>query len=68
MKNVNSRDIYDTFHSSDVVYNLAVVLDTIGKKISKMSYSEISSFLQKADIERSRILSAVTVKIKLFKH
>ncbi len=57
-------DIYDTFHSSDVVYNLAVVLDTIGKKISKMSYSEISSFLQKADIERSRILSAVTVKIK----
>jgi type IV secretion system protein VirD4 len=57
-------DIYDVFHSDDVVYNLAVVLDTIGKKISKMSYSEISSYLQKADVERSRILSAITGKIK----
>lgn len=59
-------DIYDTFHSDDVVYNLAVVLDTIGGKISKMSYSEISSWLQKSDIERSQILSALTIKIKAF--
>lgn len=57
-------DIYDTFHNDDVVYNLAVVLDTLGKDIPKMSYSEISAFLQRADAERSRILGAVTAKIK----
>lgn len=57
-------DIYDVFHSDDVVYNLAVVQDTMGKQISKMSYSEIACFLQKADVERCRILSAVSVKIK----
>lgn len=57
-------DIYDILHSDDVVYNLAVVLDTLGKDIPKMSYSELSAFLQKADAERSRILSAVIVKIK----
>lgn len=57
-------DIYGIFHSDDVVYGLAVVLDTIGKKIPPMSYSEISTWLQKADAERSRILSAITVKIK----
>jgi hypothetical protein len=27
-----------------VVYNLAVVLDTIGKKIPNMSYREIAAF------------------------
>ncbi len=57
-------DIYDVFHSDDVVYNLAVVLDTLGKSIPKMSYSEISTFLRIADAERSRVLSAVTGKIK----
>jgi type IV secretion system protein VirD4 len=57
-------DIYSTFHTDDVVYSLAVVLDTIGKKIPPMSYYEISSWLQKSDAERSRILSAINVKIK----
>jgi type IV secretion system protein VirD4 len=57
-------EINDVFHNADVVYNLAVVLDTVGGKISKMSYSEIASFLEKTDAERSRILSAVTAKIK----
>ncbi len=57
-------DIYSTFHSDDVVYNLAVVLDTIGKQIPKMAYSEIAHFLQKADAERSRILTAITSQLK----
>ena len=58
-------DLYSTFHSDDVVYNLAVVLDTIGKRIPKMSYSEIASWLQRADAERSRVLTSVTSQLKL---
>lgn len=57
-------EIYDAFHKDDVVYNLAVVLDTVGGRIAPMSYSEIASWLQKPDAERSRILSAVTAKTK----
>ncbi len=57
-------DLYSTFHSDDTVYNLAVVLDTIGKKIPKMSYSEIASWLQRVDAERSRVLNSVTTHLK----
>ncbi len=57
-------DLYPTFHADDVAYNLAVVLDTIGKRIPPMAYNEISAFLQKADAERSRILTAVTSQLK----
>jgi type IV secretion system protein VirD4 len=57
-------EIYRTFHTDDVVYNLAVVLDTIGKRIPKLSYMEIAAFLQKADAERSRILTAITSQLK----
>ena len=42
------------------MYNLAVVIDTIGKRIPKMAYGEIASFLQKEDVERSRILTTIT--------
>lgn len=60
----NFADLYSTFHTDDVVYNLAVVLDTIGKRIPKMSYTEISAFLQKADAERSRVLTSITSQLK----
>jgi type IV secretion system protein VirD4 len=52
--------IYPTLHSDDVVYSLAVVLDTIGKKIPKLAYSEISAWLQKEERVRSQILSRIT--------
>ena len=55
-----------TTHSDDVVYNLAVVLDTVGKKLPKMAYGEISSFLQKADKERSGVLSTANSYLKAF--
>jgi type IV secretion system protein VirD4 len=57
-------DLITTFHADDVIYNLAVVLDTIGKRIPKMSYMEIASFLQKSDVERSRILTTITSQLK----
>ncbi|MFG2064499.1 type IV secretory system conjugative DNA transfer family protein [Micromonospora sp. NPDC048871] len=58
--------VYVTMHSDDVIYNLAVVLDTIGKKIPKMSYSEIADFLQREDVTRSRILTHLTSHLKTF--
>ncbi len=57
-------DLYNVIHSDDVVYNLAVVLDTIGKEIPKLSYTEIASFLQRADADRSRIINLVSSKLK----
>lgn len=51
------RELVKTLNSDDVVYALAVVLDTIGKKIPKFAYSEISAFLQNSDPDRSRIVA-----------
>lgn len=56
--------IYPTLHSDDVVYTLAVVLDTAGKKIPKLSYSEIASYLQKEEKVRSRLLTVLTSNLK----
>ncbi len=53
------RKLVDVFYSDDVVYSLAVVLDTIGKKIPKSSYKFISAFLQMKDETRSKILATV---------
>lgn len=55
-----------TLHSDDVIYNLAVVLETLGKSIPHLAYSEISSFLQRADKERSGVLSTAVSYLKAF--
>ncbi|MDO5968870.1 type IV secretory system conjugative DNA transfer family protein [Flavivirga aquimarina] len=62
----NYSKLYNVLHSDDVVYNLAVVLDTLGKEIHPMAYAEIASFLQKADKERSGVLSTATSYLKAF--
>lgn len=43
--------------SDDVVYNLAVLLDTRGKTMEPQSYQSISGFLQCLDRDRSGILA-----------
>ena len=87
--------LWSTCHSDDVVYNLAVVLDTLEnatkkkrkeKKVeqtsdpgaieqspiteqptlSAMAYSEIAAFLQKADKERSGVLSTTNSYLNAF--
>jgi len=57
-------ELYTTFHTEDVVYSLAVVLDTIGKKIPRLAYAGIATFLQRADAERSRIVMSLTSQLK----
>jgi type IV secretion system protein VirD4 len=62
----NISKIMDTLMSDDTVYNLAVVLDTIGKKLNKMSYREIASFLQMPDITRGGVQATTLSYLKTF--
>ncbi|MCH2546414.1 MAG: type IV secretory system conjugative DNA transfer family protein [Alphaproteobacteria bacterium] len=59
-------EVVRTMRSDDVVYNLAVVLDTIGKKIHPVSYMNIAAFLQKADKERSGCVSTLNSGLELW--
>lgn len=59
-------EVVRTMRSDDVVYNLAVVLDTVGKKIHPVSYMNIAAFLQKADKERSGCVSTLNSGLELW--
>jgi type IV secretion system protein VirD4 len=59
-------EVVRTLRSDDVVYNLAVILDTIGKDIHPVAYMNIASFLQKADKERSGVISTLNSKLELW--
>jgi type IV secretion system protein VirD4 len=59
-----SDDIYRTLHGEDVIYSLAVVLDTIGRKILPRSYTTIARFLEKDDRVRARILARATAAVE----
>lgn len=59
-------EVVRTMRSDDVVYNLAVVLDTIGGKIHPVSYMNIAAFLQKADKERSGVVSTLNSSLELW--
>jgi type IV secretion system protein VirD4 len=59
-------EIVRTMRSDDVVYSLAVVLDTMGKKIHPVSYMNIAAFLQKADKERSGVISTMNSGLELW--
>lgn len=53
----NLGGVVDALSGDDVVYNLAVVIDTIGGKIPPLTYSDINGFLQLKDPFRSEILA-----------
>ena len=55
-----------TLRNDDVVYNLAVVLDTMGKKIHPVSYMNIASYLQKPDKERGSVTSTANSALELW--
>lgn len=59
-------EVVRTMRSDDVVYNLAVVLDTIGKYIHPVAYMNIAAFLQKADKERSGVVSTLNSGLELW--
>lgn len=59
-------EVVRTMRSDDVVYNLAVVLDTIGKYLHPVAYMNIAAFLQKADKERSGVISTLNSGLELW--
>lgn len=59
-------EVVRTMRSDDVVYNLAVVLDTLGKIIHPVAYMNIAAFLQKADKERSGVISTLNSSLELW--
>ncbi len=59
-------EVVRTMRSDDVVYNLAVVLDTMGKIIHPVGYMNIAAFLQKADKERSGVVSTMNSSLELW--
>lgn len=51
----------------DVVYNIAVLLDTVGKQMRELAYQEFTSFLQLAEREtRPSVLATAQSYIKTF--
>ena len=59
-------EITRTLRSDDVTYNLAVVLDTLGGVIHPVSYMNLAAFLQKADKERSGVISTLNSELELW--
>lgn len=49
-----------------MVYNLAVVLDTMGKQIHPVSYMNIAAYLQKPDKERGSVTSTANSSLELW--
>lgn len=65
-KNQSFGEVVRTMRSDDVVYNLAVVLDTMGNEIHPVSYMNLAAFLQKADKERSGVISTMNSTLELW--
>jgi len=59
-------EVVRTMRSDDVVYNLAVVLDTIGNDLHPVAYMNIAAFLQKAEKERSGVISTMNSRLELW--
>ena len=59
-------EVVRTLRNDDVSYNLAVVLDTMGKKIHPVSYMNIASYLQKPDKERGSVTSTANSSLELW--
>jgi len=63
----NFNELRKMLCSDDVVYNIAVLLDTVGKKMREMAYQEFTSFLQLAEREtRPSVLATAQSYIKTF--
>lgn len=59
-------EVVRTMRSDDVIYNLAVVLDTLGEAIHPVGYMNLVAFLQKADKERSGVISTLNSSLELW--
>jgi type IV secretion system protein VirD4 len=54
------KKVRNYMKSDDVTYNLAVLLDTVGSKLHRFAYEEISSVLQITEVTRSGIIATAS--------
>ncbi len=59
-------EVVRTLRNDDVVYNLAVILDTMGKIIHPVSYMNLAAYLQKPDKERGSVTSTANSSLELW--
>jgi type IV secretion system protein VirD4 len=59
-------EVVRTMKSDDVVYNLAVAMDTLGGIMHPVAYMNLAAFLQKADKERSGVVSTLNSSLELW--
>ncbi len=59
-------EVVRTLRSDDVVYNLAVAMDTLGKQMHPVAYMNLAAFLQKPDKERGSVISTLNSAIELW--
>ena len=59
-------EVVRTLRSDDVAHSLAVALDTLGDVIHPVGYMNLAAFLQKADKERSSVVSTLNSKLDLW--
>lgn len=62
----NLNEVCRVLTRDDVVYNLAVVLDTVGKQLKKHAYQEIASFLQMPEVTRGGVLATAESYLRPF--
>ena len=54
----------NVLEKDDVVYNLAVVVDTIGKRLPPRAYQRIAAFLQRGDMERTSLIAEASQSLR----
>lgn len=59
-------EVVRTLRSDDFVYTIAVALDTMGGIMHPVAYMNLASFLQKADKERSGVISTLNSGLELW--
>jgi type IV secretion system protein VirD4 len=59
-------EVVRTMRSDDVIYNFAIIMDTMGDVIHPVAYMNIAAFLQKADKERSGVISTLNSSLELW--
>ena len=59
-------EVVRTIRSDDFSYLCAVALDTLGDKIHPIGYMNLAAFLQKADKERSGVVSTLNSGLELW--
>ena len=65
-KNKSFGEVVRTLRGDDFAYSMAVALDTMGDAIHPVGYMNIAAFLQKADKERSGVVSTLNSGLELW--